>query len=59
MEVILMVLADILHEVISIDRFWLNNHIKYSLTHERKWIELTGGVEISERVRKEVVLHGR
>ena len=40
-----LLLANILHEVISIDRFWLNNHIKYSLTHERKWIELTGGLE--------------
>ena len=25
-----------------------NNRIKYSLTHERKWIELADGLEISE-----------
>lgn len=27
-----------------------NNRIKYSLTHERKWIELTEGLEISETI---------
>ena len=27
-----------------------NNRIKYSLTHERKWIELTDGLEISETI---------
>ena len=26
----------------------LNNRIKYSLTHDRKWIELADGLEISE-----------
>ena len=34
-----------LHYIIAC-RF--NNRIKYSLTHERKWIELTEGLEISE-----------
>lgn len=28
----------------------INNRIKYSLTHERKWIELTDGLEISETI---------
>ena len=27
-----------------------NNRIKYSLTHERKWIEVTNGLEISENI---------
>ena len=34
-----------LHYIIAC-RF--NNRIKYILTHERKWIELTEGLEISE-----------
>lgn len=36
-----------LHYIIAC-RF--NNRIKYSLTHERKWIELTDGLEISETI---------
>ena len=28
----------------------INNRIKYSLTNERKWIELTDGLEISETI---------
>ena len=36
-----------LHYIIAC-RF--NNRIKYSLTHEHKWIELTDGLEISETV---------
>ena len=36
-----------LHYIIAC-RF--NNRIKYSLTHERKWIELTDGLEISENI---------
>lgn len=34
-----------LHYIIAC-RF--NNRIKYSLTHDRKWIELAEGLEISE-----------
>ena len=36
-----------LHNIIAC-RF--NNRKKYSLTHERKWIELTDGLEISETI---------
>ena len=36
-----------LHYIIAC-RF--NNRIKYGLTHERKWIELTDGLEISENI---------
>lgn len=38
-----------LHYIIAC-RF--NNRIKYSLTHERKWVEVTDGLEISESTYK-------